>query len=99
MNPEIADRLAHRNIQLLADANRHCLFARDTCVALVERTATGFGSIGSTGVMTDSGLAYLVWRDGRAMLVGKAGESPADAGQLEAIQHFSADLKSALEGF
>ena len=97
MNPETADRLAHRNIQLLAEAKAHYLFGRDTCVALVERAETGFGSIGSTGIMTANGLAYLMWRDGRAWLAGKGGESAADAAQVEAIRRFSEDLKQALE--
>ena len=96
MSPEIADRLSARNIQVLAEAKKHFLFARETCVALVERTEAGFGSIGSTGVMTESGLAYLVWRGDRAMLVGKSGEFPADSAHVEAIRRFSNDLKLVL---
>ena len=97
MSPEIADRLTALNIQILAEAKKHFLFARDACVALVERTDHGFGSIGSTGLMTEEGLAYLVWRDRAAMLVGKAGERPADPEQLRAIRRFSEDLKSVLD--
>ena len=96
MSPEIADRLAGLNIQILAEAKKHFLFARETCIALVERTEAGLGSIGSTGVMMESGLAYLVWRGDRAMLVGKSGERPADPQQVEAIRRFSNDLKSGL---
>ena len=98
MNPDIADRLSKLNIQLLSEAKSHYLFARDACLALVERSGTGgCGSIGSTGMMTANGLAYLVWRDGRAWLTGKGGESMAAAEQVEAIAQFSADLKRALE--
>ncbi len=96
MNPEIAERLTHRKIQLLAEAARHYLFGRDACIALVERTNAGFGSIGSTGMMTDNGLAYLVWREKRAFLVGKGRETPAGPAELEAIERFSQDLKAAL---
>ena len=96
MSPVIADRLATLQIQILAEAERHFLLARDTCVVLVERTADGIGSIGSTGVMTEAGLAYLVWRDGRALLVGKGGEQAADTPQVEAVRRFTKDLKSAL---
>ena len=96
MSPRIAERLAGLNIRILAEARKHFLFARDTCVALVERTESGFGSIGSTGVMTERGLAYLVWRDGAAMLVGKAGAQTADEAQIEAVRRFSEDLKTAL---
>ncbi len=96
MSPEIAGRLASLDIQILAEAQKHFLFAREMCVALVERTEAGFGSVGSTGVLTETGLAYLVWRGGRAMLVGKSGEQAADPQQVEAIHRFSKDLKSGL---
>ena len=96
MTPEISERLANRNIQLLSETNRHCLFARDGCIALVERSSDGLGSIGSTGLMTENGLAYLVSRDGRAVLAGKGGETPAAPEQIDAIRKFSEDLKAAL---
>lgn len=98
MNPAIADRLASLDIQVLSEGEKVFLFARDTCVALVERREAGIGSIGSTGVMTETGLAYLVWRGGQAMLVGKAGEQVAADAQVEAIRRFSEDLKAALLG-
>ena len=96
MNPEIADRLANLNIQLLSEAKGHSLFGRGNLVALVERNQGGFGSIGSTGVMTENGLAYLVWRGGRALLVGRSGEVAAAPSQVQEIRQFSDDLKSAL---
>ena len=96
MNPETADRLKSRNIQVLAEGKSHYFFGRDSYVALVERTETGFGSIGSTGMMTGGGLAYLVWREGRAFLVGKAGEAAAGAADVEAIRQFSEDLSKSL---
>ena len=92
----VAERLASLNIQIAAEAQKHFVFVRENCVALVERADTGYGSIGSTGIMTESGLAYLIWRDGRPVLAGKSGERPAEAAQVEAIQRFSEDLKSAL---
>ena len=98
MNPEIAARLAGCHIQVLSDTKEHYLFARENCIALVERAADGFGSIGSTGLMTESGLAYLVWRDNRAILVGKGRETLAEPAQVEAVHRFSEDLKSVLSG-
>ena len=92
----VADRLAAVHIQIVAEGQKHCVFARENCIALAERTESGYGSIGSTGVMTESGLAYLVWREGAAVLVGKSGAQPAGAGQVESIRRFSEDLKSAL---
>ena len=96
MSPEIADRLATLRIQLQAEAKGHCLFSRDLCMAIVERTDSGFGSIGSTGILTETGLAYLMWRGDRALLAGKVGETAAEPAQVDAIRKFSEDLKAAL---
>ncbi len=68
--------LGPSGIRLLSETPSHYLFARDNCIALVERAPSGFGSIGSTGVFTGRGLAYLVWRAGRAFLAGKGFEQP-----------------------
>lgn len=97
MSPEISARLSCLNIEVLAETKQHFVFTRDACIAVVERTNDGIGSIGSTGMMTETGLAYLVWRDEVALLVGKAGTQPADPNQLEQIRRFSEDLKSALK--
>ena len=98
MSPDTAERLRSRNIQLVSETKGHYVFARDNCLTLVERTEAGFGSIGSTGVMTEAGLAYLVWREGRAVLLGKGSEASAEPAQVEAIRRFSKDLKTALGG-
>lgn len=91
----VAERLASLDIQIIAEGQKHFVFVRDNCVALVERAGTGYGSIGSTGIMTESGLAYLIWRDRRPVLAGKSGERPAEAAEVESIRRFSEDLKSA----
>ena len=96
MTAETADRLTNLNIQVMVEGAAHYVFARDMCIALVGRTAAGFGSIGSTGLMTDSGLAYLVWRDGTPRLSGKGSEVAATAEQVEVVRRFSEDLKAAL---
>jgi hypothetical protein len=72
------------------------MFARDNLVALVERTAEGYGSIGGTGVLTERGLAYLVWRDGQAFLAGKGFEQAATEEQVAMVRRFSEDLKAVL---
>jgi hypothetical protein len=90
--------LEEAGIQLLSETAAHYLFARDNLVALVERTPEGCGSIGGTGILTERGLAYLVWREGDAWLAGKGFEERAGAGQVAAVRTFSADLKAALEG-
>jgi hypothetical protein len=98
VKPETAARLAHKQIELVSETPGHCCFTRGNFVALVERSGAGFGSIGSTGIMTESGLAYLVWRNGRALLKGKATETEANPERVEAIRQFSDDLKEALVG-
>ena len=83
---------------MASESQGHCLFTRENLLALVERNGAGFGSIGSTGVMTESGLAYLVWRDGHALLKAKGAETKASPAQVEAIRQFAEDLKKALAG-
>jgi hypothetical protein len=96
VSPAVSERLANCKIHIAAEAPGHYLLVRENLAALVERAADGFGSIGSTGIMTENGLAYLVWREGRPFLVGKGGESAAAAAEVEAIHQFSEDLKAAL---
>jgi hypothetical protein len=88
--------LGATGIHLLSEARGYCLFARDNLVALVARTPEGYGSIGSTGMWTERGIAYLIWREGRAYLAGKGFEQPASDEQVAAVQRFSEDLKAAL---
>ncbi|HWB85449.1 MAG TPA: hypothetical protein VG675_15000 [Bryobacteraceae bacterium] len=96
MSPELVARLADVGIQVLAEARGHYLFGRDETVALVERTETGCGSIGGTGLMTEHGLSFLVWRENRAFLAAKGMEVPAAETQVAAIRRFSEDLQAAL---
>jgi len=88
--------LGATGIQLLSETPTHYLFARDNLVALVERTPQGCGSIGGTGILTERGLAYPIWRDGLALLAGKGFEQPATDTQMAAMRKFSQDLKAAL---
>jgi hypothetical protein len=46
--------------------------------------------------MTEKGLAYLVWIDGKAMLASHGSQVEADAQQVEAIRQFSEDLKKTI---
>jgi hypothetical protein len=47
-------------------------------------------------MMTETGLAFLVWREGQPYLAAKGRETPASSVQVEEIQKFSLDLKRAL---
>ncbi|MDE3164492.1 MAG: hypothetical protein KGN36_01700 [Acidobacteriota bacterium] len=83
-------RLEDLGIRKMAEGPAVSLYVRGNCVAAVGATQ------GSTGLMTAQGLAYLVWREGAALLVSKAGETPAAPEQLEEIRQFTEDLKAAL---
>jgi hypothetical protein len=104
VTPETAARLAGCGIQLAAESPEYSMFTRGSCVALVKpgtggktagATAAGTG-IGSSGMMTETGLAFLVWREGRPYLAAKGHETPASPAQVEEIEKFSLDLKRAL---
>ena len=97
MSPEISARLADLNIQLAAQARDYCLFVRGNCLALVQAAGESFTSIGASGMMTESGIAYLVWREGRPVLAAHGGhEQPATPEELETVRRFSEDLKLTL---
>ena len=97
LDPVILERLAALGIRLLTpDAKTHYLFARDGFVALVERRGDGVANIGSTGLWTDGGLAYLIWRQGRPFFVAKSAEIAAEESQVMALRRFSEDLAATL---
>ena len=97
MNPEITARLQGLGINVVAESSAVSVFVRECCVAVAGRTADGGFSLGSTGMMTENGPAYLVWRQGQPRLAGKGGEVPADNAQVETIRRFSEDLQAALD--
>ena len=88
MSPEIAARLAACGIQLAAEARDYRLFVRENCAAFVYGE-----NVGSSGLMTENGLAFLVWREGRAFLAAKGSEVEATNEQVEQLRTFSEDLK------
>ena len=93
MTPEIAARLAACDILTAAQAGDYCMFVRGNCMALVQTAGGRFTSAGSSGMVTENGLAYLVWNDGKPMLASHGSQVEADAEQVEAIRKFSEDLK------
>ncbi|MGH9631803.1 MAG: hypothetical protein ACRD7E_26150 [Bryobacteraceae bacterium] len=96
---EKLERLAAAGIQLLPapEITTHYLLARDGFVVLIERKPDdGFGGIGAPGLLTERGLAPLVWRQDLPFFVTKDLELPAEPGQVEGIRRFQADLKQAL---
>jgi tyrosyl-tRNA synthetase len=93
---EVAARLQSVGIGLVTESPAVAVFVREVCVAMAGRGAGGTLSPGSTGMMTENGLAYLVWREGRPWLAAKGSEVAATPEQVEAIRKFSEDLKAAL---
>ena len=83
-------RLEDLNIRRMVEGPAVSIYVRDNCMAAVGSTQ------GSTGLMTEQGLAYLVWRDGQPYLAAKGGETPATPEQVETIRKFSEDLGAAL---
>lgn len=96
MTPETTARLAGCGIQLAAESLEFRMFTRGRCVALVHPGAAAAAGIGSAGMMTEGGLAFLVWREGRPYLAAKGRETPATPEEVEEMRSFSSDLKSAL---
>src|ERR1039458_8000193 len=96
--PYDVSRLQDLNIRLMVEGPAVSIYVRGDCIAAVGRAQdSGPGTNqGSTGMMTDQGLAYLVWRDGRPYLAAKSGETPATPEQVEIIRRFSQDLSNAL---
>ena len=89
---ETASRLQSLDIAWFATEKGYTMFTRGNCAAVGQEH-----SMGSSGLMTENGFAYLMWREERAYLVAHGGvEQPATDAQIEAIRRFSADLKSAL---
>ena len=97
MSPETAARLADLDIQLAAQARDYCLFVRGNCLALAQSAGESFTSIGASGMMTENGIAYLVWRAGNPVLAAHGGhEKPATPEELKTVRRFSEDLKLTL---
>ena len=93
MPPAVKAHLAALGIQVAAETPAHYLLTRDNLIALLEHTTL---IAGSTGMLTDQGLAYLIWHDSQPYLKSKSAEIAATEEQVTAIRQFSRDLQSAL---
>ena len=95
---EKLERLAAAGIQLLpaVEITTHYVFERDGFVALVERTADGFGGVGSAGILTGAGFAALIRRGEQSYFVARNFGREAQPEQVESLRRFSRDLKEAL---
>jgi hypothetical protein len=97
VSPEIAARLEKAGISLAAQTKDYCLFVRENCMALAHAREGGVYSMGSSGIMTEKGVAYLVWKKSQATLaIHGAAEIPASKQQVEELAKFSKDLGEVL---
>jgi len=91
------ERLAAAGINLVpADITSHFIFERDGFVAFVERREDQFGNVGAPGLMTDRGMAVLIWRGPQPVFIGKGFEQVATEEQVEKIRAFGHDLEKAI---
>jgi hypothetical protein len=97
VTPETLARLTESGIQLVCETKGYVLLTRGACMAMARLSVSGPPDLGSSGIMTDSGLAYLVERGGQAFLSGKGGEVPAATEQVETLRTFSQDLKAGFD--
>ncbi|MFN0164895.1 MAG: hypothetical protein ACKV22_00570 [Bryobacteraceae bacterium] len=97
MIPQL-EKLAAAGIELVPAASlpNHFLFMREGFVSLVERRGDAFGSIGCPALVTEHGLALLLWRGEKAVFVAKDHEQPASEEQVGALRRFADDLAAAL---
>lgn len=95
---EALEKLAAANIQLLpaTEITTHFVFEREGFVALVERRGESFGEIGSAGLLSEKGLAPLVWRAEAPWFIARGWEQPATQDEVERLRLFQSDLKAAL---
>jgi hypothetical protein len=93
-------RLEDFNIQCIAaglegvDGYGYSVFVRDNCMAVAG--GPNGANRGSTGLMTEQGIGFLLWRDGQPYLAAKGFETPATPEQMETIRQFSEDLDKVL---
>ena len=91
-------KLVDANIELLPipEITTHFVFHRDGFAALVDRVQDGFGRVGTAGLLTERGIAPVIWKQGLAFFVLKDFEQPASLGQVAEIRSFQRDLEDAL---
>ncbi|HET8547628.1 MAG TPA: hypothetical protein VFL57_06485 [Bryobacteraceae bacterium] len=100
MPPELLgklQRLAAAGIKLLpAQIDTYFVLERGGFCALVERTETGFGRIGSAGLLHEQGFAAVVWRGADPFFVGQGFERAATAEEIAELRSFQSDLSATL---
>jgi len=94
----VFERLAELGFDIapLPNVTGHAVLTRDGYAALVPVRDGEFGGAGAPGIITEDGLAPLVWRGEEAWFVRKAFERRATQGEIDAVQAFLRDVKKSL---
>ncbi len=92
------ERLAAAGIRILPlpGVESHFALERQGYAVLVAKSSQGFGSVGSAGLVTEEGLAVLVWRQGRPYFVTARSRIEATSAQVEEVRRFAAAVAEAL---
>jgi hypothetical protein len=97
MLERVLERLTAAGIEPVpVDLKAHYVFARGVFIALVERRDDGFGAVGAAGLLSEKGLAPLLWRGDRAFFVAKDFEREAMPAEVDDLRNFQSDLEAAL---
>lgn len=94
----ILERLAAAGVALIPamEIDTHFVFERGGFVALVERRGDALGNLGTPGILTERGMAHLVWRGDQAFFVTRGWERAAEGEEVAALRRFAEDLKNCL---
>lgn len=92
-------RLAELNIHLvpLQGLENYYVFARERFVALVRKTGEGFGPVGSAGLLTEQGMAVVIWKHGKPYFVAKNWQSEATEEEIARLRKFANDLEQVIK--
>jgi hypothetical protein len=95
---ELLARLGAAGIHLIAsfEETRHFAFQREGFLAIVVLEPGCPPRVGGAGLLTEKGLAPLIWRGDRAFFVARGFEQPAAREQVAALRNFQDDLRAAL---
>lgn len=98
MKPDLAAKLAAKGIEEVPlPMDRHVIVARGPYATLIERRGERIGRAGSPGMLTEKGMAMLVWREGKPLFVARGLEREATEEQVAGLRAFAADVEEALK--
>ena len=99
MDLSLFERLAELGFEAapLPNVASHLVLQRNGVAALIPVWNGEIGKPGAAGVITEAGLAVLVWRGADAWFVARGFERRAEGGVVEELRRFSADLDAAFD--